>query len=139
MPSGGSFYARFARTVERSGFDLLFAGDHIFGHAANPDALAILAHYAATTERVTLGTAVLVAALREPLVSAKQLATIDYLSEGRLVVGVGLGGEVTQEWEAQGIDPRTRAARTDEYVELMRQFWSGRPISFQGRFRQVDD
>ena len=137
MPPPGPFYRDFARQAEARGYDLLFSGDHLFMHGPNADALALLACFAGATERVTLGTGVLLPALREPVVLAKQLATIDHVSGGRLIVGAGVGGEIEQEWRAMEVPRAERGARTDEALALMQAFWSGAPLDFQGRFRTV--
>jgi len=137
MPSAGSFFRDLAQQVEGLGYDLLFHGDHLFMYNPNPDALVVLSHMAACTKRVVLGTGVLLPALREPAVMAKQIATLDYLSEGRFVLGVGVGGEVEQEWNAMQVPRETRGARTDEYLALMKALWSGDVIDHQGRFRSV--
>jgi probable F420-dependent oxidoreductase len=137
MPPDGGFYRGFAAQVEGLGFDLLFSGDHLFMHNPNADALALLAAYGGATSRVLLGTGVLLPALREPVVTAKQLATIDYLSQGRLIAGIGVGGEIEQEWRAMEVPREQRGARTDEALELMQTFWSGEEMHFDGRFRHV--
>jgi probable F420-dependent oxidoreductase len=137
MPADGGFYRDLAQQVEGLGYDLLFHGDHLFMYNPNPDALVVLSHMAACTRRVLLGTGVLLPALREPAVMAKQVATLDYLSGGRFVLGVGVGGEVEQEWAAMQVPRETRGARTDEYLELMQQLWSGEPVEHQGRFRSI--
>ncbi len=137
MPPAGSFYRDLAQQVEGLGYELLFHGDHLFMYNPNPDALVVLSHMAACTKRVVLGTGVLLPALREPAVMAKQIATLDYLSEGRFVLGVGVGGEVEQEWNAMQVPRETRGARTDEYLALMQALWSGEVIDHQGRFRSV--
>lgn len=137
MPSAGAFYRDLATQVEGLGFDLLFAGDHLFMHNPNPEAVTVLSTYAAVTTRVLVGTAVLLPALREPALAAKQLATLDYLSGGRLVVGVGVGGEIEQEWAAMEVPRAQRGARTDEYLSLMAELWSGREVGFSGSFRSV--
>jgi alkanesulfonate monooxygenase SsuD/methylene tetrahydromethanopterin reductase-like flavin-dependent oxidoreductase (luciferase family) len=137
MPPDGGFYRRLAADVERHGFDFLFDGDHLFMHNPNPGPLAILGTYAGATERVVLGTGVLLAALRAPVVIAKQLATIDYVSGGHLIVGVDVGGEVEQEWRAMEIPREQRGARTDEALALLRAFWSTEELAFDGQFRHV--
>jgi probable F420-dependent oxidoreductase len=139
QPSGapGSGYVSTARLVERLGFDSLYCGDHLFGNVETPDCLALLAGLATATSTLRLGTAVLLLALREPVVTAKQIATIDQLSGGRFVLGVGVGGEVAAEWEGLGVSRSSRARRTDEYLSLLRALWSGRPVDHQGQFATV--
>ena len=137
MPASGSFYRDLAKQVEGRGYDLLFSGDHMFMHNPNAEPLTLLGSWAGTSERLLLGTGVLLPALREPLLVAKQLATLDFLSQGRLIVGVGVGGEIEQEWRAMEIPREQRGARTEEALVLMRSFWNGEELDFQGRFRTV--
>ena len=133
------FYTDVARSVEALGFDALFFGDHVFFNVPNPETLTLLAAVSAVTHRIAVGTGVLLLALRQPAVVAKELATIDYLSEGRLVVGVGVGGEFELEWRALGVPLGSRGARTDEHLALMQALWSGRRVEFDGRFCQMRD
>lgn len=137
MPVAGGFFRDLAQQVEGLGYDLLFHGDHLFMYNPNPDALVVLSHMAACTKRVVLGTGVLLPALREPAVMAKQIATLDYLSDGRFVLGVGVGGEVEQEWNAMQVPRETRGARTDEYLALMQALWSGDVVDHHGHFRSI--
>ena len=93
----------------------------------------------AWTERVQVGTAVLVLPLYQPVVVAKQLADLDAHSGGRLRVGVGVGGEFAKEFEAVGVPLGERGARMDESIAVLRALWSGRSVSHHGRFFQFDD
>jgi alkanesulfonate monooxygenase SsuD/methylene tetrahydromethanopterin reductase-like flavin-dependent oxidoreductase (luciferase family) len=137
MPEDPRFYPRVSKQVEDAGFDLLFTGDHMFAKGPNPDALALLAACAATTTRVVLGTAILLLPLRDPVVAAKQVATIDLLANGRLALGVGVGGEFDWEWKAMGIPVAGRGERLDEYLALMKQLWSGGTVEHAGPLRPV--
>jgi probable F420-dependent oxidoreductase len=137
LPSSGTYYRDLARHTESLGYDLLFSGDHLFMYSPNVEALTVLATFAAATETIEIGTAVLLPALREPALAAKQLASIDYLSGGRLIVGIGVGGEIEQEWRAMEVPVTERGRRTDEYLELMAALWSGGQVDFDGEFRSV--
>lgn len=126
---------RLGRLAEEVGFDSVWAGDSPLTRQ-RADALTLLAAVAALTERVTLGTAVLLPALRHPIALAHQLATLDRISEGRLVAGMGAGFP-TRQTEAQftafGIDFKRRVGRMEESIEAMRLLWTGEPVSFEGR------
>ena len=136
---------RFARTVEQIGFDHIDIFDHVvMGHpmpgrppgpynAAMPilEALTLLAHLAAVTTRVTLGTEVLVLPQRQPALVAKQISTVDTLSGGRVRLGVGVGWQES-EYEALHADFRTRGARMDEAIALLRTYWTEPQISAKG-------
>lgn len=131
------FYPRLAQTVEQNGYDSLFAGDHLFAAGPNVDALALTANLAARTSRISIGTGVLQLALREPVAAAKQVATIDLLSGGRFIFGVGAGGEFADEWAAAGVPREGRGARLDEWLEIAQQLWSGEPMAHDGKLRTV--
>jgi len=126
--------ATFAAAAECAGIDSLWVGDHVAFHVPIPDSLAVLAFLAAATERVTLGTAVYLLPLRHPVHAAKATATIDRLSGGRLVFGVGVGGEFPPEFEASGVPLRERGARTDEAIPLVRRLWREPGVVHEGRF-----
>jgi probable F420-dependent oxidoreductase len=137
--------AECARRTEAVGFESLWVGDHIALPADAPDsateprleALTVLTYLAAVTERVRLGVGVLVLPQRQPVLLAKQLTSIDVLSGGRLVVGVGVG-YVEAELAAFGVALPERAPRTDEYLEVLLALWrheqhhAGRFVTFDG-------
>ena len=134
--------ARRARRAEEAGFESLWVGDHIAlprEADGNPpdeprlEALATLAHLAALTRRVRLAVGVIVLPQRQPVLLAKQLTSIDVLSRGRLIVGIGVG-YLEAELTALGASLADRAARTDEYLAVMRHLWSEPARPFQGRF-----
>jgi probable F420-dependent oxidoreductase len=128
-----------AALVERLGFDSLWNSEHILFHFPLHEGLTVLAAYAARTERVQVGTAVLLLALRHPTVVAKSVATVDALSRGRVVLGVGVGGEYPKEFEACGIPLAERGARVDESIDVMRRLWSESHVTHKGRFFSFDD
>lgn len=133
--------ARRARRAEDAGFETLWVGDHVAlpydapdpAHEPRLELVAILAHLAALTSRVRLATGVAILPMRQPVLLAKQLASLDVLSNGRLIVGVGVG-HVEPELRALGASVADRGARTDEYVTAMRALWDGAAPSFDGRF-----
>jgi probable F420-dependent oxidoreductase len=103
------------------------------------DPLALLGWLAHATKRVRLGTSVLVVPYRNPLVTAKILATLDRLSNGRLILGAGVGW-LREEFEAVGAPPFEERGRvTDEYITLMRTTWTKDPVSFEGSYYRVKD
>ncbi len=97
------------------------------------DAAAYLAYVAGRTEQIRLGTFVYLLGLRHPFVGARAFATLDVVSGGRAEVGIGAGWLVT-EWEAAGLDPRTRGRRLDEAVEVCRRLWTEEVIEHHGEF-----
>ena len=137
--------ARRARTAEEAGFESLWVGDHIAlpfdaqDPPAEPrlEAVTAIAHMAALTHRVKLAIGVIVLPQRQPVLLAKQLASIDMLSNGRLIVGIG-AGYVEPELRALGASLADRGARTDEYLAAMRALWDEPVPSFDGRFVRFD-
>jgi probable F420-dependent oxidoreductase len=120
--------------VDRSGYDSLWVGDHISFAVPILDPLLQLAQAAMVSRRLTLGTSVYLLPLRHPAPVAKQVATLDHLTEGRLVFGVGVGGEFPREYEVCGVPHNERGARLTEGITLLRKFWSGEPVSYGGKF-----
>lgn len=117
-----------AVTAERVGLDSVWVSEHHFvddGHL--PSLLVLLAAMGARTERVTLGTALLLAPLHEPLRVVEDAAVVDQISGGRLVLGLGLGWR-DEEFEALGVPVGERVARTRRFVEIARTVWQGEPV-----------
>ena len=122
------------------GFDSLWVGDSLFARPRH-DPLALLAGLATAVPEVELGTAVLLAALRNPIILAQQLATIDQLSEGRLILGVGIGGDtpsIRAEFAAAGVPFEKRVGRLVESIQLCKALWQGEPVSWDGRWQLSD-
>ncbi|MEU8639673.1 LLM class flavin-dependent oxidoreductase [Amycolatopsis sp. NPDC048633] len=123
--------------AERLGLDSVWVGDTLA--RAPLDAFTVLAAFAARTSRVTLGTSALLPALRDPVLSANQLLSLDLLSGGRLTVAVGAGfaGRSEPEFAFVGVPWERRRARLDDIVGLWRAAWSGEP-SFHGEVLHYD-
>jgi len=120
--------------VDRSGFDSLWVGDHVSFAVPILDPLLQLAQAAVVSRRLTLGTSVYLLPLRHPAPVAKQVATLDHLTEGRLVFGVGVGGEFPKEYEVCGVPHNERGARLAEGVAVLRKLWTGEKVAHDGRF-----
>ncbi len=141
---------RRARLAEEIGFESLWIGDHLALPASGPstganpaeeprlEAVVALAFMAALTSRVRLAVGIIVLPQRQPVLLAKQLASIDALSKGRLMVGIGVG-YVETELRALGASLADRGIRTDEYLAAMRELWAAPAASFAGRFVAFDD
>lgn len=113
---------RAAELAEESGFDGVYVGDHLLHPHPILESVVSLAAVAATTSRVAIGPCVLLAALRDPLWLAKQLATLACFAPGRLRVGIGVGGEYPGEFAAAGVPMAERGRRTDEAMHAARRF-----------------
>jgi len=141
---------RVARRAEELGYDSLWAGEHVVvpSPRVEPspmepdepilDPLVALAHVGAATERIRLGTGVIILSQRNPLVLAKQVASLDVLTGGRLIVGLGVG-YLEPEMRAIGVPMEGRGARADDYLAAMRALWEdgapahhGDHVSFEG-------
>jgi alkanesulfonate monooxygenase SsuD/methylene tetrahydromethanopterin reductase-like flavin-dependent oxidoreductase (luciferase family) len=129
--------AAWSREAEASGVDGVFVGDHVTFYGSGSDGLIRLAMIAAATERLELQTCVYLLALRHPTPVALQCAMIDQESRGRLILGVGIGGEDPNEWWACGVDPKTRARRTDESLQVLRSLWTQEETTFDGKYYQL--
>jgi probable F420-dependent oxidoreductase len=133
----------FAVRAEELGFDSLFVTDHLltasrFYRVSWLEPLITLAHAAAVTERIRLGTSILVLPTRQPVVLAKEIASLQHLSGGRCVFGVGVGW-YEPEFEAVGGTRRERGRRTDEVLDATVELLSRPGVSFDGRFYRFTD
>src|SRR5207248_11693830 len=117
------------RLVDDCGYDSLWVGDHRAFAVAILDPLLQLAQAAVVSRPLTFGTSVYLLPLRHPVPVAKQVATLDHLSEGRFIFGVGVGGEFPREYEACGVPINERGPRLTEAIPLLRKLWSGEPAS----------
>lgn len=143
-------WAEVAVAADQLGYDSLWLPEHLVlpvamtgspfqtgGHPPIPpetpvfDAVACLSHLAALTRRVRLGSYVYLLGIRHPFVAARGWATLDRLSGGRAVVGVGAGW-LAQEWAAAGLDPSTRGERLDEAVAVCRRLWTEPVVEHHG-------
>ena len=128
-----------ARRAEALGLDGLIAGDHVTFHGYGNDGLLTLTAMAAATETIELKTGVYLLPLRHPVPVALQAAQLDQLSMGRLVLGIGIGGEDPHEYWSCGVDPATRGARANEALQILKKLWSEDNVTFAGRHFQIED
>jgi probable F420-dependent oxidoreductase len=133
----------FARRAEELGFSSLWITDHVvtakrFYRVSWLDALVTLSHVAAVTEKVDLGTSILIAPLRQPAVLAKEMATLHHLSGERYIFGVGVGW-YGPEFEACGVHKSERGVRTDEVVDATLRLLAEDDVTFRGRHYALDD
>jgi probable F420-dependent oxidoreductase len=132
--------------AEALGFDAVFVNDHIIVDGSprsaswtnTYDPLVALSFIAANTTRVGLGVSVLIMPYRNPIASAKSLATIDRMSGGRLIAGIGVGWNEA-EFNALGVPFRERGARTTEYLRIWQACWAPGTVSFAGKFFAFSD
>ena len=141
---------RVAQQAEELGFDSLWTGEHVvLPEPRQPPSPApadfpmlhpstVLAYLAGVTERIKLGTGITLVAQRNPVVLAKEMASLDVISGGRLLLGIG-AGYLHQEFAALGVPFHERGARTDESIAVMRTLWNDAKPSFAGRFWRFED
>lgn len=130
---------RFIESVDKAGFDSVWVGDHLSMPLPFLDPFLMIAQAAVVSRRLTFGTGVYLLPLRSPGPAAKQAATLDHLTEGRFIFGVGIGGEFPKEYEVAGVPHNERGARLSEGIEAMRALWRGEPATFKGRHYSFED
>jgi probable F420-dependent oxidoreductase len=149
---------RFGQTAETLGFDTVWTSDHIvvpmevksfypynpsgampfIPHEAYFEPLIVMTYLAASTQRIRIGTSVLILPYRNPVFTAKALATLDVLSHGRITLGIGVGW-MEEEFNALGLDTYARrGSYSDECIRIFRELWTAETPSFQGQFYQFD-
>ena len=140
-PKSADLVLNLAQRAEEAGLDSVWVGDSL---TAKPrlEPLSTLAAVAVRTRRVRLGTAVLLMALRHPVPLAQTMATVDLISQGRLIIAAGVGGafnvQQQQEWQNAGVKASQRARRLEEMVQIVKGLGSGQPMTFRGRHFDLD-
>lgn len=137
MPGDGERWARFVDDLERLRFDSVWYSERLLGSA--PDPLVAMAFTAGRTRRLKFGMSVMVLPGRNPLLLAKELASLDLLSGGRLLPAFGLGAADPREHAGFGVTREDRAPMFDEALGLMRRLWSEDHVTHEGRFYRCDD
>lgn len=133
----------FSRQVEDLGFESIFITDHLFAakqfySVSFLEPVSALSLVAGVTERVKLGTSVMVVPIREPVLLAKQLATLHFLSAGRMILGAGIGW-YPPEYAATGVRKSERGARTDEILDIVMPLLEGESVTYDGEFYSIED
>ncbi|HET9258689.1 MAG TPA: LLM class flavin-dependent oxidoreductase [Acidimicrobiia bacterium] len=133
----------FSREVEDLGFDSIFITDHLlaakqFYSVSFLEPLTALSVVAGVTERVKLGTSVMVMPIREPVLLAKQLATMQFLSNNRFILGAGIGW-YPPEYAATGVKKSERGERTDEILDIIVPLLEGKPVTYEGKYYSIED
>ena len=129
----------FVEDVDAKGFDEIWLGDHVSFAIPFLDPLLTIAQAAVASRRLVFGTGVYLLPLRHPGPVAKMTATLDHLTEGRFIFGVGVGGEFPKEYEVCGVPREERGRRLTEGIEAVRALWSGQPASYRGRHVSFED
>jgi alkanesulfonate monooxygenase SsuD/methylene tetrahydromethanopterin reductase-like flavin-dependent oxidoreductase (luciferase family) len=127
------------KQVDRCDFDSLWVGDHISMPIPFLDPLQQIAQAAVISRRLTFGVGVYLLPLRNFAPVAKQVSTLDLMPEGRLIFGVGVGGEFPKEYEASGIPHSERGARLSDGIRVLKKFWSGAPVTHESPFLKFEN
>ena len=130
---------QYVDACEALDIDSLWLSDRIVSEVMNVEPLIALSFIAARTKKLKFGTSVLALPLRNPTVLAKEIATLDFLSGGRVLPAVGLGTEDEREFEACGSPKRQRGGRTDEAIVVMKLLWSQDNVTFHGKYYTLND
>src|SRR5262245_19268646 len=125
--------------LEALPIDSLWVGGHVASPNPSPEAMMQLARLSALTERVRIGTSILLLPLYPPAIVAKQVADLDRATGGRLTLGVGIGGEYPQEFRACQVPLNERGRRLDEAIPLLRRLWTAEQITHDGPFYAMED
>lgn len=124
----------FAKEAEELGFDYLACGEHVMFHGPVSNTFIALSVAAGATEKIKLLSSVMLLPLYQPTIVAKMSSILDVASGGRFNLGVGIGGEFPKEFEACGVPVKERGARANEALQVIKQLWTGKDVSFNGRF-----
>jgi len=138
LPPKSKEIVEYCQAAEGLGFDSLWVIDRLFGELPVLEPFTVMTLAVASTQRVGIGSCVILAALRQPVWLAKEIATLDYLSGGRVVLGISLGGN-QQAFDAVGFPLRQRTRRLEEAITIMRKLWNEDNVTWHGRYSQLQD
>ena len=130
--AGVAGYWRWVDLCEAGGIDSIWQTDRMISREPILECMSVMAALAGRTRRLKFGVNVLSLAFRDPVLVAKQCATIDFLSEGRLLPAFGIGSPLGPEWQTLNLDTKTRGRKTDEGLEIIRRLWSEDEVDFAG-------
>jgi len=137
--SSARAYWRWVEMCELGGVDSVWQTDRLVSKEPMLECLATMAALAGATDRIRFGMNVASIALRDPLLTAKQCATIDLLSEGRLLPAFGIGSALSMDYSATGTPTRARGKKADEALDLVSRLWKEDSVSYEGEFYQYDN
>ena len=130
---------RWVDVCDNGGVDSIWQSDRIIDPIPNLEAMSVMAALAGGSKNLKFGMNVASLGLRNPILTAKQCATIDVLSEGRLLPAFGIGSALSRDYTATGTPTKGRGKRTDEGLEIMSRLWTEDNVSFDGEYYQLDN
>ena len=134
--SGPRAFLSWIDLCEERGIDSVWLSERIVSRAPALELMTTFGMIAGRTERLKFGMNAIVVPLRDPLILAKECASLDYLSGGRLLPVFGVGGETNPEFRATGRNPKGRGAQSDEILDIMSALWGGEPVTYEGKYYQ---
>lgn len=137
-PEGREFLWRFIDLCESTAIDSVWFSERLSSPLPVPEPMTTMAAVAARTRRLKFGPSVFVTPFRSPVLAAREMAMIDYMSNGRMLPACGIGAEQEREFHAAGVPFKERGRRTDEAIRIMRRCWSEDEVTFAGEFWQLD-
>ena len=135
---GLDLFWRFVDLCERTDIDSVWFSERLTSPQPVLEPMTAMAAVAARTRRLKFGPSVLIAPFRSPVLLARELAMIDFLSEGRMLPAVGVGAEQDREFRASGVPVKERGRRTDETIRILRRCWAEDEVTYDGEFFQLD-
>jgi probable F420-dependent oxidoreductase len=132
------FFWRFVEVCEKTAIDSVWFSERLSSPLPVPEPMTAMAAIAARTSRLKFGPSVLITPFRSPVMAARELAMIDYLSNGRMLPAFGIGAEQEREFLAAGVPFKERGRRTDEAIAIMRRCWDEDEVTFAGEFWKLD-
>ncbi len=137
--SGPKGFLSWIDLCEERGVDSVWLSERIVSRAPGLELMTTFGVIAGRTERLKFGMNAIVVSLRDPLILAKECASLDYLSGGRLLPVFGVGGEANPEFRATSRNPKGRGAQSDELLDIMTMLWTGEPVNYEGKYYQYRD
>src|SRR5256885_15472702 len=135
---GRDFFWRFVDLCEKSEIDSVWFSERLSSPLPVPEPMTAMAAVAARTTRLKFGPSVFITPFRTPVLAAREIAMIDYLSGGRMLPAFGIGVEQEREFLAAGVPFKERGRRTDEALAILRRCWSEDEVTFEGQFWRLD-
>lgn len=137
--SGPKSFLSWIDLCEERGVDSVWLSERIVSRAPGLELMTTFGVIAGRTERLKFGMNAIVVSLRDPLILAKECASLDYLSGGRLLPVFGVGGETNPEFRATSRNPKGRGAQSDELLDILAALWTGEPVTYDGKYYQYKD